>query len=569
MATNSQQPHHYLEVSEYFPEILSNHSDNESLVDVLSRLTTLLKQCNNDIDEYFRRAAARCGVVNKLIDHLELPNFYHNEINIYPILAMVVLQCVQSFCLLRSHHHTHFVNEKFLTSIINCLSPKSPESTRIPKCCFFQFSKHFTETLVEFFPSEREIFTSETKIFSKWDKYFNDLDDFTFYEFNQSKVSDVLIKAKSVLYVDMKCSGGNGKSISEQLIQAGVVWKECPDFEEGDKALHVTKDCNSISSSEKELDIGSKKKDKKWRQCHVKNILNGNFIWCLIGTKAIKTFSMLSESLKKSASVLRKTIPQVDDVVVADMSDGVEISSNNLFRCRVVNLEGEDATVFAIDIGVIKKVSIHSLFNLPKDLDIEEIPSTASLVRLKGIIPPPMKEEAVEMTLTSLFAVCKPSLRVCDMVLKTNLFEHLPHLVISPNPALASRSLRLAAGLVHGQPRKSCNKWLRLIYACLLTLHNCFEMEQKYFFEIKLNGEGTQDFNIQDNHELISSCVLFLANRLYMCRAAKTFFYKSQGLDVVMSILTLQKLDFKIKEIATIVLNNFVHVTKNTDAKKR
>ena len=117
----------------------------------------------------------------------------------------------------------------------------------------------------------------------------------------------------------------------------------------------------------------------KWRNGKITNTLKGNFLFCLIGTGAIKTEQYISAQLRSKE--LKTVWPIAGHMFVAKVQHA---SWTDLRRVRVVQVRGNMATVFAVDLGVLSTVDCDVIKELPPDLSLEEISPTASLVRLKG-----------------------------------------------------------------------------------------------------------------------------------------------------------------------------------------
>ena len=71
-------------------------------------------------------------------------------------------------------------------------------------------------------------------------------------------------------------------------------------------------------------------------------------------------------------------------LIFHDIHSPKQASPCSYVRARVSEIGGGIVTVFAIDCGSVTKVPIHSVYSLPDDINIEEFPAAASLVRLKG-----------------------------------------------------------------------------------------------------------------------------------------------------------------------------------------
>ncbi|XP_005092617.1 uncharacterized protein LOC101856162 isoform X2 [Aplysia californica] len=582
--SKSKSKSKYADVSQYLFKVLS-FSNWSSMVSV-SGMAMVSDLCNKDKDEGFRKAAIDNGVVKQLVGILSRRNeYFHGSVEQIesllkpkspqgsldlsedstavrvPLQTTLALKCIYEFCSIYSIHHYKFLDESFLQCLLGYLTMHRDASMNNFQS-FYQFGPSFTMALKDIVRS----YGFDMKVSANWDSPINAQGELLFYKPAFMKVKDVQLKSRSVWYVTIRDGSLNPDSdLHKRLIKEKVAWEKGLDL--GEVGAHSEWRKNGTKNAPESPTASLELTALKWKSCCVTSVVNGNFLWALLGDDTIKTASAISSSLKKDLPSLKKAKPHPDDVVVVEAQSP---SERDVFRARVVEAAGGVVTVFGVDSGVMRKVPIHCVYALPSHLTLEEIPATVSLVRLKGINPPPVDPRGVELAAASLMLVSRNSINTCSQLLELDLLTQFPDLIHSPDPHVSCQALSLAATLVTGKARKCCKKWLKILFATLVVLNRCVQRQLQHAEnqrsetttdKVCQKSLRLSDISPADNSNIISSCLQLLVNRLYMCREAKNFFYRVQGLDVVMNAYAVSKRNLKLKKWATLVFCNFVHVT--------
>jgi len=539
----------YDALSEYFLENLQ--MDSDSPVELLAVLLKLAEICTNENIKHFRKSAVDCGIVQCLISFLKVPiQFMVSEVSLeeklFPIISVKALECIDTFCQLDSFYHRKFVNPLFLKTLWRFVVPNTGLSIDLVGN-FFQFSPTFTQRLKEL------VMLGHGEVLIKFnaDQFISVEDDLSFYEPDLDKILGIQVKSKNAFSVEMAAGQKFDVNVGKKLIDENLASRKCEFVGDEFTSSKTRSQPNTV--------------DLEWKTCQITNILNGNFLWGLIGDKTIKTATLISDTLQELQTSFETIKPEVNDLVVAK----VQLKNGSkYFRAQVIDVCRSSVRVFGLDNGLVVNIAADCVYAIPPQLNLSEFRSTVSLIRIKGLAPLPLHMEASKLAATSLNLVCKSNIKYCTVLSELEFFK-LTDVVLMPDSDFVSQVLCLAAHLV--AKKRLPNIGMNMIYAALIILRKSLKGSEHQLDNStsttspKSNDEKCHQ---QERRLLVLPSLSFLVNSLFLNKRAKNSFYQAQGLDIVVEIF-YRTSDDVLKELAVMVLNNFVHTTKRLDSNGR